>query len=132
MVRANRHNKTKFDLKLQLAHSIIQRLHASLVMGYEYQANVATASGPTLASVVDLLRSAKLCEIESQDGSKALLRWAGFPRREDWPEDIMLSYSKDSVYVVFYSGPRLQEERFLRAVQNAFDAKGLTTSFESL
>jgi hypothetical protein len=98
-------------------------------MGYEYFAHFTTEAIPPLSELVEVVQRARLCEVESLEEKTARLRWAGTPRREDWPEDVTLSYLKNSLCVTFHSSTFLQE-KFLHVLQAALAERGTQVVFE--
>lgn len=97
-------------------------------MSIEYFAPICLSPGE-VELVCDALPNEKFILVSTPDRERILLRFSARPQREDWPEDIEVTFT-DSIGVTVHSGTVMERQEFVRHLEDSLLALGYELEFE--
>lgn len=102
-------------------------------MSDEHQTTSGSLNLEDVHGIADYLVHLGFCELERSDNGSAFLRWAGKPRRGQWPEDVTIRMKGSDVLVSCHTGSKHARSSLLEMIkQHLATRSGRELHFEEL
>ncbi len=100
-------------------------------MAIEFSGRTDVALSPSdLQHVAQRLEGCGRYELETVDVAEVRLRYRGFPRREGWPEDVVIRNDAGLVSLVVHTGSLTQVSAAVADVQSALSDLGKSVKLQ--
>jgi hypothetical protein len=101
-------------------------------MADEYIANLNVGSQPVLDKIGRELSLTGRYVIERCVQDEVALRFSNRDRRPDWPEDAILNYDGQALFLTIHAASKLERDKLIQDVESVLKVYGMLVSFETI